>query len=227
MKLMFDCDDTLYDCQWPFKMAVNQVLKDFEIKDIDSFYDLYRKKGDEMFASIQDGTLNPHTGGILRIERTMEALSFPISRKQATDFQDTYKMYQYKIYIKPEFKKYLMSHDFEYAILTNGENTHQRNKCKALQVTDFVKEDHIFTSGEIGYAKPDPRVFEYIMNVLNQQASDWFYIGDHYKNDMEGAKNAGLKTIHFNRHHKQEGPCSDYVVYSEEELMDLLNQLHC
>lgn len=40
---------------------------------------------------------------------------------------------------------------------------------------------------------------------------------------MEGAKKAGLKTIHFNRHHTLEGPCSDYVVYSELELMKLMD----
>ncbi len=43
---------------------------------------------------------------------------------------------------------------------------------------------------------------------------------------MEGAKNAGMHTIHLNRHHHhQEGNCSDYTVYTEEELIDLLVRL--
>ena len=58
---------------------------------------------------------------------------------------------------------------------------------------------------------------------MNEKSEDWYYIGDNYKNDMEGAKKAGLKTIHFNRHHTLEGPCSDYVVYSELELMKLMD----
>lgn len=34
-----------------------------------------------------------------------------------------------------------------------------------------------------------------------------------------------MKTIHFNRHHQEEGDASDYVVYTEKELIDLLKEL--
>lgn len=42
---------------------------------------------------------------------------------------------------------------------------------------------------------------------------------------MEGAKQLGFRTIHLNRHKGKEGPASDYVVYSEAELIDLLEHL--
>lgn len=60
---------------------------------------------------------------------------------------------------------------------------------------------------------------------MKENISDWYYIGDNYTNDMEGAKKVGMKTIHFNRHHGLEGTSSDHVVYSENELVNLLRKL--
>lgn len=98
-------------------------------------------------------------------------------------------------------------------------------KLQALDVFRYFKEDHVFTSGGIGFAKPHPKAFETVACHTNTSISDWYYIGDNYINDMEGAKNAGMKTIHFNRHHLLEGDCADYLVYTEEELIDLLKRL--
>lgn len=60
---------------------------------------------------------------------------------------------------------------------------------------------------------------------IDQDVSGWCYIGDNYHIDMEGAKAAGLLTIHFNHHHNQEGPASDYVVYTVQDLISLLESL--
>ncbi|MDY2957734.1 HAD family hydrolase [Floccifex sp.] len=225
MKFMFDCDDTLYDCQWPFKMAVKEILPELYCDDLSDFYHLYRKKGDEMFDQVQDGTLDPFTAGILRIENTLKAMNLSISKSQAENFQKVYKEYQYKIHMDLALKNYLMKENYEYAILTNGENQHQRNKCHSLSVCDFVDEKNIFTSSQIGFAKPDIRAFQFVLDQMNEKYEDWYYIGDNYVNDMEGAKKAGMKTIHFNRHKNIEGPCSDFVVYNEYELIQLMEDL--
>ena len=41
---------------------------------------------------------------------------------------------------------------------------------------------------------------------------------------MQGAKNAGMKTIHFNRHHQASGSCADHVVYSAKELVEFIKK---
>ena len=115
--------------------------------------------------------------------------------------------------------------DADLAILTNGDHGHQYAKLSTLGVFDYFHPSHVFTSGKIGFAKPDPRAFTEVMDTLNENAMDWYYIGDSYGNDMEGAKNVGMKTIHFNRHHGPEGEAADYVVYSEKQLIELLKEL--
>ena len=111
------------------------------------------------------------------------------------------------------------------AILTNGQDSHQRAKIKALRADRIVRPEHICTSQQLGFRKPNPKAFQTAFEKMNENPEDWYYVGDSYENDMEGAKSAGMKTIHFNRHHQKSGPCADYVVYTEEELFFLLHSL--
>ena len=106
-------------------------------------------------------------------------------------------------------------------ILSNGPDVHQRRKFSALKTDRFFPESHTFTSGQIGFAKPDPRAFQ----AVTADPSDFWYIGDNYHNDMEGAKALGWHTIHFDRRHQGSGPAADYIAHDESELTALLRQL--
>lgn len=227
MKLLFDCDDTLYDLSWPFEMSVERMFDPALLRntDRDQFYADYRKAGDAIFDQVQNGTISIDESGIYRIKEACKKHGIPIDDKKAQDFQNMYRNYQSNITMTDDLKAYLIDSDAVIGVLTNGEHSHQYAKLSALGVFDFIPSTRIFTSGKIGYAKPDPRSFEHVMKTFNDDAINWYYIGDHYRNDMVGAKKAGMKTIHFNRHHQEEGDASDYVVYTEKELIDLLKEL--
>lgn len=47
-KVMFDCDDTLYDLSWPFRKCMEEFLPNVDV-DMDLFYADYRKFGDMIF----------------------------------------------------------------------------------------------------------------------------------------------------------------------------------
>ena len=226
MKLLFDCDDTLYDCSWPFRKCVQELLPQAKEVNLDNFYRDYRACGDLTFPLIQAGKLSVDENGEIRIKMACEMYNIEISDDIAHLFQQMYKYFQYHIQMDKELKNYLIHSQIECGIVSNGEDTHQRRKIKSLYVTDFMREDHIFTSGQLGVDKPDPKIFELVFNQLNDEPSNWYYVGDNYINDMECAKKAGMKTIHFNRHHQKEGVASDYVVYTEAQLIDLLKELN-
>lgn len=227
LKLLFDCDDTLYDLSEPFKRSVKQLIPYDQRKaiDLEQFYMDYRKAGDGIFDRIQSGEISVDEAGMYRIQKACEKYGIDMSDKEAGNFQRTYRNYQKEIHMSSELKTYLAHTNFELGVLTNGEDSHQLAKCQALGIFDYIPETHVFTSGQIGYAKPDPRAFEYALKHLDGPAESWYYVGDHYINDIEGAKAVGMQTIHFNRHHQQEGSASDYIVYSEKELIELLKEL--
>ena len=60
--------------------------------------------------------------------------------------------------------------------------------------------EHLFNtivvSGEIGFVKPDRRIFEHILGVMNANAKETIFIDDSLLN-VEGARAVGINAIHF------------------------------
>lgn len=75
-----------------------------------------------------------------------------------------------------------------------------------------------------GCAKPDSRFFQHACNLANVEASEILHIGDHPIHDINGAIQAGLKTVWLNRNNKKwpDLPKPDNIIYSLNELPDLL-----
>lgn len=55
--------------------------------------------------------------------------------------------------------------------------------------------DAIVISGELGFRKPHPRIFEEALKTLAVRADETVFVGDSLKADMYGAKGAGLNTV--------------------------------
>lgn len=225
MNLMFDCDDTLYDLSWPFRMAIDEVIPEAKMLDLDNLYRDYRKFGDDIFDKIQAGTMTTDESGVIRIKMACNKYGIFKSDSIYEKFQSVYKQYQGHICMDEGFKELFQDTNHTYAILTNGDDKHQRFKLSVLGVFDYIPQSNIFTSGQLNHAKPDPLAFQLCLDQMHAKAEDWYYVGDNYINDIEGAKSVGMKTIHFNRHHQMSGPCADHVVYSACELFRLIRKL--
>jgi putative hydrolase of the HAD superfamily len=84
------------------------------------------------------------------------------------------------------------------AIITNG-STH-RQKAKIINTNLNSCFDIIIISEEVGFSKPDKRIFEFALNKLNVQPEDALFIGDDIVKDIGGCQNANIKGIWFNPH---------------------------
>lgn len=224
LNLCFDCDDTLYDLQEPFNRSVKQFIPVLPVS-LPFFYKVYRKVGDRVFDLEHEHVITSDDVGIYRIYGACKELSIPFTLEQAADFQDAYRKYQGQISMQPVLHEFFVSTSARVSILTNGQEGHQKDKVRTLGMYDYIGDDAIFTSEGIGYAKPDAKAFQTVCDRLSIPYDTMYYIGDNYIKDMEGAKAAGLHTIHFNRHNLQEGMASDYIVYNEDQLVALLKEL--
>lgn len=224
LNLCFDCDDTLYDLQEPFNRSVKQFIPVLPVS-LPFMYKVYRKVGDRVFDLEHEHVITSDDVGIYRIYGACKELSIPFTLEQAADFQDAYRKYQGQISMQPVLHEFFASTSARVSILTNGQEGHQKDKVRTLGMYDYIGDDAIFTSEGIGYAKPDAKAFQTVCNRLSIPYDTMYYIGDNYIKDMEGAKAAGLHTIHFNRHNLQEGMASDYIVYNEDQLVALLKEL--
>ena len=86
----------------------------------------------------------------------------------------------------------------------------------------------VVASAEIGFEKPDERIFKRALEMANCSAHDCVMIGDRLDNDILPAKKIGMKTIWikqgFARYSQPENlECqADYTVGNLTELTDLL-----
>ena len=81
-------------------------------------------------------------------------------------------------------------------------------------------------SDEVGFCKPDPRVFEMALRELKVRPGEAVHVGDLLRTDVAGAKNVGMKAVWLsNESDVRHVDCApDYVIRRLSELLDVLDQ---
>ena len=93
-----------------------------------------------------------------------------------------------------ELFDFLESQNIPFALLTNWDR----------RVRSVIRDHHldqrfsrVFVSSEIGFEKPDPRIFQFAAEALGVSANRILHIGDHYEQDALGARSAGWLALQF------------------------------
>lgn len=88
----------------------------------------------------------------------------------------------------------------ELAILTNGFDDVQRRRV--AQVLPHFPQERVFTSEQIGTAKPQPQAFHFVLNQLTVDAREQvLMIGDNLDTDIAGAHLSGLDACYLGDAH--------------------------
>nr|WP_221244197.1 HAD family hydrolase [Cryobacterium roopkundense] len=82
-------------------------------------------------------------------------------------------------------------------LITNGDLEFQSEKIRRVGLADRV--EHVITSGELGVAKPDARIFHHACSVFGVEPSAAAYVGDRLRTDAIGAAASGLAGIWIDR----------------------------
>ncbi|UKA73059.1 HAD family hydrolase [Arthrobacter sp. FW306-06-A] len=82
-------------------------------------------------------------------------------------------------------------------VVTNGNHKQQTAKISRTGLEGLL--DGIFSSELMNHAKPEPEAFTLPCQSLNVLPSGTLYVGDNYRVDVEGARNAGLQALHLDR----------------------------
>jgi putative hydrolase of the HAD superfamily len=78
-------------------------------------------------------------------------------------------------------------------LVTNGPPDIQRLKLEQTGLAGSFSA--VVISGEVGFGKPDPGIFEHALEVLCVDAGDAVMVGDNWERDVEGALSAGLRAV--------------------------------
>ena len=121
--------------------------------------------------------------------------------------------------------KALHNKGYRLGVIAN-QNLGTASRLEEWRIREYF--DAIIASAEIGYAKPDKRIFEKAFELAGCKADDTIMVGDRLDNDMIPAKALGMKTIWMRKGLAKYQDISfgkNIVDYSVNELSDLLDIL--
>ncbi len=123
----------------------------------------------------------------------------------------------------PETIQTLYNKGYKLGLVSNGKSPFQENNFYALGLKEFFST--IIVSEAVGMRKPDRQIFEYACKELGCTPNECIFVGDNHKADIEGANNAGMKTIFF---HPDPSICStvaDKKIHHYDQLETAINTL--
>jgi putative hydrolase of the HAD superfamily len=88
---------------------------------------------------------------------------------------------------------WLKSHGCRLALLTNGASAAQRMKIARFGLEMFF--DRILIEGEVGFGKPDERVYRTALSEMDIAPDDAWMVGDNLQWDVEPAQKFGMRAI--------------------------------
>ena len=102
-----------------------------------------------------------------------------------------------------------------------------RRSLDKVRLTPYL--DSVVVSGDLGLVKPQPDTFAASLRELGAGPEEALFVGDNWLADVQGAKRAGMRVVHFTRwappEHFDRYPCDaqpDATISRMEELLPLL-----
>ncbi|SHH27401.1 YjjG family noncanonical pyrimidine nucleotidase [Winogradskyella jejuensis] len=84
---------------------------------------------------------------------------------------------------------------YELHIITNGFEEAQEKKLKASNLRQYFKT--VTNSEMVGVKKPNPRIFNFALEMANAKPEHSLMIGDNIEADVQGAINIGMQSVYF------------------------------
>jgi len=217
--VFFDLDHTLWDFERNSAQAFNHIFTVHEIGvGLQDFLGVYVPINFTYWKMYREDKISKKDLRYQRLKKSFTALNYTISDEKIHLLSDGYlehltnfnHLFEHTIdildYLKP---------NYELHIITNGFAEIQEKKMLNAQIRNYFT--HIVTSESVGVKKPNPRIFEYAMQLAQCERHNCIMIGDSLEADIQGARQLGIKTIFFNSHKQQ--------AHEEENAIDCLLEI--
>ena len=104
---------------------------------------------------------------------------------------------------------------YRLAVVSDAQTAYGVPELRAVGLAEYF--DPIVISGDYGYRKPDPRLFQHALDKLQIGADQAIFIGNDRFRDIFGARRLGMKTVWF-CNNQSPGAEPDYIIYQFAEL---------
>ncbi len=216
--VLFDLDDTLFDHQHCYRSALRAVYDQFEPLQTKPFVyldTLYQNILEAFHAKAVAGEITLEESRSLRMQAIFVDYGMTISLDDAQQIDEAHYRHTYMNARRPvpgakQLLEKLRERELAIGIITNHVLAEQTDKLAAIGLTDYV--DVVIAASKIGVSKPDPYIFEVLLDAVNCQPHEAVLIGDSWQADIIGANRADIRAIWLNRYGTQ---CPDPLLAKE------------
>jgi putative hydrolase of the HAD superfamily len=223
--IFFDLDHTLWDTDKNAEESLREIhhelsLTDHGLNSFESFHSCYKGHNERLWGLYSENKVGQEAVRINRFRFTLEDFSINNYELAIQLSEEFIKRTPYKTYLIENTIQILeyISASYPVSIITNGFKESQGIKLKNSGLADYFS--HIFISEEIGYNKPDSRIFEHALKITGIDASEGLMIGDNYEADIKGALAANIDQVYFTIHPGNEA--ATYRISALDELRKIL-----
>lgn len=197
--VFFDLDHTLWDFDKNSGLTFEKI---FKLNNIDvclkSFLEVYEPINQNYWKLYREEKIDKTTLRFGRLNDAFFDINFKIKKSRIQQLSSDYiahmTTFNYLLnhtveildYLKPMYKLH---------IITNGFQEVQQTKLEKSKISHYFKT--ITNSEMVGVKKPNPKIFNFALNLANTTANKSVMIGDNYEADVLGALNIGMKSIFF------------------------------
>lgn len=217
--LLCDADDTVLDFQTAMRTSIINAARAVGIKAADQI--IVKEFGDItaiVWRKLEDEGLVRDELDKLRFAMLKERLKEDFDAfAMSAAFMREMKKTRFLIDGATEFLSAVRAHGVKVYIVTNGFAPIARERLKALD--GYI--DGAFISDEIGYNKPDPRLFDYVIGALGVEKSRALVFGDSVNSDIRGGIDSGIDTCLYDPRGCTKSN-ADYTVRCFDELLHIL-----
>ena len=226
--ILIDLDDTLWDFKANSKVAMQEIFNDYELikyyDSFESFHAIYMEKNHQLWEQYAKGEI---TKEYLSLERFLYPLRIAgveneqLAKQLGEDFLHRTTMQTQLVEGAIELLDYLKN-KYTLSIVSTGFVEVQYIKLRRSGLLPYFT--HIFLSEEIGYQKPDIRFFQAVLTKIDAKNTECLLIGDNLQTDIQGAKNANIDAILYQKNDSSDANSSDiyHVVNSLLAIKNIL-----
>lgn len=221
--ILFDLDDTLLDFQKAERAALVKTLIKLGVEPKEETLARYSVLNLAQWRLLEKGELTREEVKIRRYRLLFEEIGVTCSAQKAAELYEGYLGIGHYFIDGAEELLDVLSKDYSLYLVTNGTASVQEGRIESAGIAGYFKG--VYISEKIGFNKPSKEFFDCCFaQIPDFRKEETVIVGDSLTSDIQGGKNAGVKTIWFNSTQSvnESSIHPDYEIMTLRELPELI-----
>ena len=215
--ILFDLDDTLLDFGKAEASALQHTLKEMNAPADEAVRKRYHEINRQMWKMLERQEITRDELRPRRFEVLFAELGLPCDSAKICEIYERYLGQGHWFMPGAEELLEILAPRYRLCLVSNGNAHVQRNRLKVTGISRYF--DGIFISHELGVDKPSRAFFDRCFSAMPEvERETALIVGDSLTSDIQGGKNAGIRTCWYN----PEGKCAPEELRPDYECSDLL-----